>query len=124
MPLLQSQQCCLRLKPSSETGKRSSTADDAVTGNDDRQGIAPIGCTNCTTGQRPADLFRHFTITARLSIGNCLQCLPDLPLKPGSLRRKCQFEAGQFTAEISQQLAPCFGKGAVIRPPHILVTHA
>src|SRR6266566_7792651 len=62
-------------------GEGAVRADDAVTGNDDANGIGAIGETDCPDGGGAADAFGEFAIGDGGAERNLSQSLPNLTLK-------------------------------------------
>ena len=66
------------------TGKQARTADDAMTGNDDRDRIPADGDPEGSDGIRCADLLGELTIGECFAFGDVFERLPDFLLKLGT----------------------------------------
>src|SRR3990172_4728010 len=78
---LQSQQIVLDFQAAAITAEMAVAANDAMTGNNDGQGIGAIGAADGTDGVGIAQFFGNLQISDRLAVGNLFDQRPHLLLK-------------------------------------------
>ncbi len=108
-PSFQCQEKLFSFQSGAETGERTISADDPVTGDAQRQGIGTGSPTNGPALAYRAQTSGQFAITCRFAIGNFADLTPDRPLKGGALQCQWEGNGSGVTGEIVQKLARSFG---------------
>src|SRR6185312_7825667 len=107
-PPLVIEQPALSLEPAAVADETSRGADQAVAGDDDREGVAAVRQPRRTGGSRAADGGRQLAVGARLAIGDPEQRPPHdaLELAPGEPQGQleCRALAGEVLLELASGL--------------------
>ena len=82
----------------------AAAADDAVTGDDDRNRVASVGRADGAHGFGVVDGRGDRAVTCGLAVADAEKLLPDLALKGRAFEGQGQVEAAQRTGEIGSQL--------------------
>src|SRR5256885_2804545 len=109
------QQPALAVDAATEAGKLAVRTDDAVTRNDDGDGVLAVGGTDGAGGSQVAQAARDVAVAARHPVGNRAQLLPHPQLERSAARVERQIEAGASAGEVlgelvagaSEYLSPC-----------------
>src|SRR5690606_1501745 len=102
---LQGQQLALDRQAAAVTGEAAVRADDAMAGNDHRDGVAAIRKTDGAHGVGIAESPRDLAVAHRAAIGNLAQRIPHALLEGRAFGCQRQVELAPLAAEIFLQLA-------------------
>lgn len=100
----QQQELLLNGEAAPVTRKRAICADNAVTWNDDGDGIMVVCLANRAERPGAADLYRKVTVSARFAIGNRAQSVPAALLKETSAQVQRATEVAKVAAEVGAKL--------------------
>lgn len=92
-------------------------ADDAVTGNDNRQWVAMIGATHGAGDTRPSQGVGQTPVGRRFAVGHLQQRLPHGQLERGASRYQWQVKGLQRTVEVRSQLFTGVESSVPLLPP-------
>src|SRR5262249_9476201 len=101
---LEREQCALDVQAAAEPGERAVSADDPMTGHDDRQRIRAVCESHRAGTTADTETPRELAVGDRLPIWNRSECLPHAQLEAGALGCDGQVEAAARTAEILHEL--------------------
>lgn len=77
----EAQKCTLCRYSGTEARQAAISADDAVTGNDDEEGVLPDGTTCCMCSLGTSNFARKVAVSYRPAEGDASECLPNFFLK-------------------------------------------
>src|SRR5262249_44143519 len=98
-------------------GERPVGADHAMTGNNDRNRVPPVGKADGARSRRLPDAARQLAVRDRFTEGNLAQLLPHFFLKCRSVRSKRDVEVPQITGEVRRQLRADDVEFTLLAPP-------
>src|SRR5580704_11221292 len=83
-------------------GERTVSADHAMAGHDDADGIRTVGEADGANSFRPANLFGELAVGDRRAAGNCAERAPDFLLEVGAASFHGDgVDGGEFAAEVA-----------------------
>src|SRR5712692_6645055 len=92
-------------QPAAVSGELAVRSNDAMAGNDDRNGIGTVCQAHGARGVRVADASGQLAVGDGLAVGDLAKLLPDSLLKGGALGREREVKGFKVSGEIGAELA-------------------